>query len=40
MIIRKPTSGSNGALTNADNRPQTTDHGPQLIELNFQPYFL
>lgn len=40
MIIRNRTSGSNRVLTFAENRPQRTDHGPQPIELNLQPYFL
>ncbi len=27
-------------LTPADNRPQTTVHGPQLTQVNYKPYFL
>jgi hypothetical protein len=27
-------------LTPADNRPQTTVHGPQLTQVNYKLYFL
>ena len=38
-IIRNLAGGSKCLLTTADNRSQTTDHGPLLIQLNFKPDF-
>lgn len=40
MITRNYVSNSIGVLTPADNRPQTTDQGPHLTQLNYKPYFL
>ena len=40
MIIRNYASCSIEVLTPADNRPQTTVHGPQLTQVNYKPYFL
>lgn len=40
MIIRNYANGSLRVLTPADNRRQTTDHGPQLTQLNYNPYFI
>ena len=40
MIIRNYASCSMEVLTPADNRPQTTVHGPQLTQVNYKLYFL
>jgi outer membrane protein OmpA-like peptidoglycan-associated protein/tetratricopeptide (TPR) repeat protein len=39
-IIRNLAGGSKCLLTTADNRSQTTVHGPLLTQLNFKPDFL
>ena len=38
-IIRNLAGGSKCLLTTADNRSQTTVHGPLLTQLNFKPDF-